>query len=666
MVSASAASGATLPVATLLVAAACIGLSGAPGFLSRRAAGAGQGIATALNLIGSAIGCAGLVLHARGGDASTLLLAPLPIGRAAFGLDGLTALFVIPMLVVSALGSLYGAGYWRAQEQPDGGRRLRLCWGIMTAAMMAVVLARDAIVFLVAWELMALAGFFLIATEEDREEVRQAAWIYLVATHTGTLCLIGFFALLGQAQGSSALWPTSLAGSPGWLATALFALGVVGFGLKAGLMPLHVWLPGAHANAPSHVSALLSGVLLKAGVYGVVRVCGLLPEPPIWWGAALLALGALSGVLGIALAVAQRDLKRLLAYSSIENVGIIVIGVGLASIGRSLDRGDLVALGLGGALFHVLNHSLMKPLLFFAAGSVLHATGTRQLSALGGLARSMPRTFALFMVGAVAICGAPPLNGFSSELLLYVGLLRAAVADPVASWAWAGFAVPALAMAGALAVAGFVKVAGIAFSGAPRSAASSAAHDPGGAMVAPMLALAAGCLGLGLLPGAALPVLQRAVASWDPALALPPLAALLPFGWITAANVFLLAAVALAAALFARDRAPRAAALTWDCGYAAPTPRMQYVDASFAETLVGLFDWAVRSRRTPPQLPGPFPPATGFRVEVPDAVLDLAVLPLVDAADPLLSRVRALQRGPVQMYLLYVLMAVVGLLLVAR
>jgi hydrogenase-4 component B len=278
----------------------------------------------------------------------------------------------------------------------------------------------------------------------------------------------------------------------------------------------------------------------------------------------------------------------------------------------------------------------------------------------------MPRTFALFMVGAVAICGAPPLNGFSSELLLYVGLLRAAVADSAPSWAWAGFAVPALAMIGALAVAGFVKVAGVAFGGAPRSEASSSAHDPGGAMLAPMIALAAGCLGLGLLPGAALPLLQRAVAGWDASLALPPLDALLPFGWISAAGVLLLALVALAAALFARDRAPRAAALTWDCGYAAPTPRMQYVDASFAETLVGLFDWAVRSRRRPPELPGPFPPPAGFRLEVPDAVLDRAVLPLVDAADRPLARMRALQSGPVQMYLLYVLLAVVGVLLVAR
>lgn len=654
------------PVAIELAAALCIGLSGVPGLLLRRAPGAGQGLATALNLVGSAIGGLGLVLYASGGESQLVVLASLPIGRAAFALDGISALFLIPMLSISALGSLYGLHYWRAQEQRDGGRKLQLCWGIITASMIGVVLARDAIAFLLAWEAMALAGFFLIATEEERKEVREAAWIYLVATHAGTLCLIGFFALLGHAQGSSALWPASLAGPSGWLAGALFALGTIGFGLKAGLMPLHVWLPGAHANAPSHVSALLSGVLLKAGVYGVVRVCGLLPEPPIWQGCALIGIGVLSGVLGIAFALAQQDLKRLLAYSSIENVGIIAIGVGLASIGRSLGRADLVALGLGGALFHVLNHSLMKPLLFFVAGSVLHATGTRQLSALGGLGQRMPRTFALFVVGAVAICGAPPLNGFSSELLLYLGLLRAASAGPAEGFAWAGLAVPALALIGALAVASFVKVAGIAFGGLPRSAAPLSAHDPGGTMLAPMGLLAAGCLGLGLLPAAALPLLDRAVAAWAAAPGLPSLAVHLPLGWVSLAGLSLLAAAALGAACFGRTRAPRAPALTWDCGYAVPTPRMQYVSGSFSETLVGLFDWALRSERTPIERNGLFPSRARFRIVVPDAVLDRAIFPLLAALDRPFSRLRALQRGPVQMYLLYVLLAVVSLLVVAR
>jgi hydrogenase-4 component B len=654
-------------IAIELAAALCVGLSGVPGCLFGRMKTSGQVTATALNLIASALGLVGLVLRARGGETQILTLGPLPIGRLAFALDGLSALFLIPILLVSALGSLYGSRYWRESEHRDSGQRLRLWWGIMTASMMVVVLASDAIVFLIAWELMALAAFFLIGTEEEHAEVRRASWIYLVSTHAGTLCLLGFFALLGVAEGSSALWPSLSGGGPGWLPSALFALGIAGFGLKAGLMPLHVWLPGAHANAPSHVSALLSGVLLKIGIYGVVRVCGLLPDPPIWWGGTLLGVGAVSGVLGIALAVAQQDLKRLLAYSSIENIGIVAIGVGLAAIGRSLGRADLVALGLGGALLHLLNHSLFKSLLFLVAGNVLHATGTRRISSLGGLARTMPRTFVLFAVGAVAICGLPPLNGFASELLLYVGLFRAVGVDPAHGWVWAGLAAPALALIGALAVAGFVKIAGVAFGGTARSAAAAHAHDPGGAMLAPMAALASACVLLGLLPGATVTILHDAVAVWDPALGntAPALSAFVPLGWISLAGAFLIACVAFGAAFTRWCRSEPAGALTWDCGYASPTPRMQYVDASFSETLVGLFNWAVRSRRAPPERSGLFPRTSHFQSDVPDAVLDCVVLPLAVAAERGLSRLRALQRGPVQMYLLYVLLAVVILLMVA-
>jgi hydrogenase-4 component B len=638
--------GVPAPIGIELAAALCIGLSGAPGALWPRARR--QAIATTLSIAGSALGLAGLALHAHAGEAQAALVWTLPVGRVALALDGLSALFLIPILLVSALGSLYGAGDWRDADRPRDGRRLHLAWGIMTAAMMMVVLADDAILFLVAWEIMALAAFFLICTEEERAEVREASWTYLVATHAGTLCLIGFFALLARAGGSTELWPALDGGSPEWLPTAAFALGLVGFGLKAGLIPLHVWLPGAHASAPSHVSALLSGVLLKTGVYGLVRVCGLLPAPPAWWGGSLLALGVLSGVIGIALAVAQQDVKRLLAYSSIENAGIVAIGIGLATLGRSLGRVDLVALGLGGALFHALNHALFKPLLFLAAGCVRHATGTRQVSALGGLARTMPRTFALFAVGAVAICGLPPTNGFAGELLLYVSLLRTAAVDPAHGPVWAALAAPALAVIGALALAAFVKVAGVAFGGAPRSAAALHAHDPGPAMLAPMAALALACAGLGLAPGAA-----------------PPLSALVPLGWISLAGLALVAGVA-AVASASRLRRPAAGGLpTWDCGYASRTPRMQYVGASFSEILVGLCGWAVRARRSPVDRSGAFPQPQRFRIVVPDAALDEIALPLFRAVDRRLSRVRVIQRGPVQAYLVTVLLTVVVILVVA-
>ena len=657
-----------LPLGLVLAGAATIGASGIPGSARARVDAVGQRLATALNLLGSGLGALGLVLFVRAGESQAAVLGELAIGRLAVSLDGLSALFLVPMLAVSALGSLYGGEYWRTGQAPGGGRRLRLCWGIMTAAMMGVVLARDAILFLVAWEVMALAGFFLIATDEERPEVRRAAWVYLVATHAGSLCLVAFFALVARMTGSFDLWPALPGDTRGGLVTAVFVLGIAGFGLKAGLVPLHVWLPGAHANAPSHVSALLSGVLLKTGVYGIVRVCGLLPAPPAWWGGALLGIGVLSGVLGMALAVAQQDLKRLLAYSSIENVGIIAIGVGLAAIGRSLGRADLVALGLGGALLHVLNHSVFKPLLFFAAGSVLHATGTRRLASLGGLAHTMPRTFAAFALGAVAICGLPPLNGFASELLLYLGLLRAAGADSPHALAWAGAAAPAHARTGALALAAFVKVAGIAFCGSARTPAAAHAHDPGRAMLAPMAAFALACVGVGLAPGLALPLIQPAIDAWQPALAGagPSLSDLVPFARFAWTGLWLVLLVALLSALCLRRARAGASVVTWDCGYARPTPRMQYVDSSFSETLVGLFDWALRTRRFPPQASGPFPSASRFESEVPDAVLDRVVMPLLGSADRRLLPVRTLQRGPVQVYLLYVFLIVVVLLMVAR
>src|ERR1051326_8733645 len=231
---------------------------------------------------------------------------------------------------------------------------------------------------------MALGAFFLVTTEDEDPAVREAGWIYLIATHTATLSLFALFALLRSATGSYELTALPDDVAP-HVATAIFLLAVIGFGFKAGLMPLHIWLPGAHAMAPSHVSALMSGVLIKIGIYGLVRVCSLLSHPPLWWGALLLAVGTVSGVLGVVFAIGQHDLKRLLAYHSVENIGIITMGLGLAMVGRSLQRADCVALGLAGALLHVWNHGLFKSVLFLSAGAVIHATHTREIDRLGGL-----------------------------------------------------------------------------------------------------------------------------------------------------------------------------------------------------------------------------------------------------------------------------------------
>ena len=364
-------------------------------------------------------------------------------------------------------------------------------------------------------------------------------------------------------------------------------------------MPLHVWLPGAHANAPSHVSAIMSGVILKMGIYGLVRVLSLLPTPPLAWGYVVLGLGVVSGVLGVAFAVGQHDLKRLLAYHSIENIGIIVIGLGLALIGRTLHRSDWIVLGLGGALLHVWNHALFKSLLFFSAGSVVHATGTREIDRLGGLAKMMPRTSLGFLVGAIAICGLPPLNGFVSELFIYLGLfgtlgIGAGAACPVAA-----FAAPALSLIGALAVACFVKVFGAVFLGSARSEHARHAHESPWSMIGPMGVLMAGCGFIGLFPSLIAPVLGRAITAWSPETtdAGSRLATLAPLGWIGGMGLLLLLLLGLGCVVL-RQRlgaGELATGITWSCGYAAPTARMQYTASSFAQMLVGLFGWALQS-----------------------------------------------------------------------
>jgi hydrogenase-4 component B len=521
-----------------------------------------------------------------------------------------------------------------------------------------VVVARNGVLFLAAWEVMALCAFLSLTTEDEKGSVREAGYLYLCATRVGTLCLFAMFALLFGATGQFAFDTRGVdAALP--VGTAIFLLALIGFGIKAGLMPLHVWLPGAHASAPTHVSALMSGVLLKTGIYGLARTAAGFAHPPLWWGFVLLALGTVSAVLGVAFAIGQHDVKRLLAYHSVENIGIICMGLGLAMLGRAVGHPELVVLGLAGALLHVWNHGLFKALLFLGAGSVIHATGTREIDRLGGLLRRMPATAVLFLAGAVAICGLPPLNGFVSELFVYLGLFRAAAARDGRWWIATSFAAPALAMVGALAVACFVKVFGSVFLGVARSEDALSAHESPRTMLAPMLALAATCLGIGLAPALVAPALDSAAAAWD---VHSPISAAVPLGRITLAAGLLLLALAIASAAVAfRVRRPSAAP-TWDCGYAAPAARMQYTSSSFAQMLVGLFSFALRPREHAPKVTGAFPAVTAYHSELPDLVLDRVVLPSLRAAGRALETVRLVQSGNVQSYLGYILLTLVLLL----
>jgi formate hydrogenlyase subunit 3/multisubunit Na+/H+ antiporter MnhD subunit len=644
-----------------LAATALVAISGVPGLALARGARAGERSAAALLGSGAILGIAAASLCVARGAEERVLGAPIPLGSLAVGIDGLSALFLFPIFAVAALGALYALGYFGAAEHAEGGRRLRLAYGLLTAGMALVALARDGVLFLVGWEITALAAFFAVTTEDRDPAVREAGFLYLACTRASALALLGVFALLAQTGGSFAFAAYRGEALSGAAASGAFALALVGFGLKAGIFPLHVWLPSAHAAAPSHVSALLSGVVIKLGIYGLLRFATFFPEAPAGWGLAVLALGAISAVLGVAAALGQHDLKRLLAYHSIENIGIIAIGLGLALVGRSLGRPEWVALGLAGALLHVWNHGLFKALLFLAAGSVIRASGTREIDALGGIARRMPRTALAFLVGAVAISGLPPLNGFASEFLVYSGLLGAVAAEPGRTWLVAALAVPTLALVGALALACFVKVVGAVFLGEPRTPAAERVTECGAWMQAPMAALAAACAALGLWPLLAAPALDAAIATFASA---PGVASVAPLARIGAAAVLLVALIALVgAALRLRLRAGGVALdATWDCGYAAPSPRMQYTGSSFAQMLVGLFAWALRPRVREPRIEGLFPRAASFHSEVPDAVLERALLPAVEAVARACLRLRWLQAGHTHVYVLYILLALLVLL----
>jgi hydrogenase-4 component B len=574
-------------------------------------------------------------------------------------LDAVSAFFLALLAVLGGAGSAYSLTYWSDVAHPRSAPSGRVWWSALLLFMAFVLLAANGLHFLIAWELFAVCGYFLITRERQRREVRRAGWLYLAASHAGTLCLFAFFALLAARTGSWELGPMRdhLALAP------LFWLALVGFGLKAGLFPLHIWLPSAHANAPSHVSAILSGVAIKMGIYGLVRFSGWLPLPD-GAGWVVATLGVVSAVLGVAFALGQHGLKRLLAYHSVENIGIILIGLGFAMVATTHGNPAWGQLALAGGLLHVWNHGLFKALLFLGAGSVLHATGTREMSRLGGLWRTMPWTASLFTLGAMAISGLPPLNGFVSEWLVFLGLFDAVSSRGPVAWS----AVPAavlLGVTGALALACFVKVCGVVFFGVPRSAAAEHAHECGPLMRAPMFVLAGACVAVGLVPVLFFPAVASAVEAWWPAelrMATPaPLFALGCFHLGVAA-----AATLAAVLLWRRVKANGVSrAVTWDCGFAAPTPRMQYTAGSFAGIITGWFDWILRPQRHAHPPEGAFPAAASFAEHTPETVLEHVVEPGGSIIMRVSTAVRRLQHGRLQAYLLYLLIGLAALALLA-
>ncbi|HVW27403.1 MAG TPA: proton-conducting transporter membrane subunit [Polyangiaceae bacterium] len=615
------------------------------GALSCIAAGAVGTVSTARALLGFSTGRVELGWN-------------VPGGGIVLDVDPLSAFFLLPVFVLGAIVAFYGRTYLDAYRAEKALGVPWLAYNVLLASMVVVLTARHALLFLAAWEVMSLSSYVLFVFEHERAEVQRAGWVYLVAAHVGMAFLVTLFLVLESETGTLIFGsnPPSLARGPHAL---VLVLAFAGFGVKAGLLPLHVWLPGAHAAAPSHVSALMSGVVIKMGIYGLVRATLLTGPPPTWWGPFLLTLGLAGALYGICMAASQRDLKRVLAYSSVENIGLVAAGLGLCFWGVATRQPVLSALGLTGALFHIWNHSAMKGLLFLGAGAIVHATGTRDMERLGGLLRRLPTAGTLIIVGSLAIAGLPPLNGFVSEWLLYRSLLEGAARGTPGASVACMLALGALSAVGALAALCFLRVCSVVLLGEPRSPSAANAHDAGSAMSAAMVALAAGCLVFAFIPTELARVIRPVAAQISPDAASSTVIAraLAPVGdaMRVIAGLLLLAAV-----LGLRPRSflgKGTSSSTWGCGYAAPTARMQYTARSFGQLLVDVLPGSLRPKIELERPSGFFPVSSRFATRSEDPFIGSLYEPAIRRAGHRMARLRWFQQGALQMYVLYILVA---------
>ena len=658
-----------MTIELLIISLVVTALGGVLCAFIRTSAGSASRLGVLVSLVGAALSIwpAAKVLWT-GRSVELHLPWPVPFGSFYIGLDPLSALFVVIIGVISALAAIYGLGYLKAYSSHKHLGTVWCFFHLLQASMVLIVLARNGMLFIMAWEGMSLSSFFLVMFDHEKPEVREAGWTYLTAAHLGAACLLALFVILSGDQANMDF--DRLAAPAGPIAAGVaFVLAILGFGAKAGFVPMHVWLPEAHPAAPSHVSAVMSGVMIKTGIYGLVRVTLLLGPPPTWWGVTLLVIGAASGVLGVLYALAQHDLKRLLAYHSVENIGIICLGLGLWLLGVACQAPLLAAAGVFGALLHVCNHAIFKSLLFMGAGAVKHSAHTLDIDHLGGLQKRMPRTALAFLIGAAAICGLPPLNGFVSELFIYLGAFNA-----VAGAATNGFLASAgmitllaLSLIGALAAACFTKVYGIVFLGAPRSEDASRAEEPAGSMRHPMTVLAGLCvlLGVGAPLGAAV-VYPAASQLLGNAPTEAAVASALP--WLLAVSLGGCVIIALAVLLVVfRRRLLRNRVIsegpTWDCGYAAPTARMQYTASSFAWPIIDMFRWVVRPKAEMRLDRGDFPQHAFFATHTADVFKSYFFAPLFRSVTTLSGYLHWLQQGRNQLYILYIAVTVLVLLL---
>jgi len=609
----------------------------------------------------------------------------LPLLTFAVRLDPLSSFFLLTISLIGLAASIYAMGYVTELYGRVSIALLGSLFNGFLLSMTLVTLADNGFFFLIGWELMSLISYFLVVSEHEKADVRYAGLFYLIMTHVGTAFIVLTFLLLFQGSGSFSFDAFRHPDQPlpDGIRTMAFVLALVGFGTKAGIVPLHVWLPYAHPAAPSHISALMSGVMIKTAIYALLRVYfdffgG---QFPWWWGFVVLVIGAVSALLGVMYALMEHDLKSLLAYHSVENIGIILLGIGAGMIFHSYDLDELAALGLIAGLYHTINHAVFKALLFFGAGSLLYATHTRNMEDYGGLLRRMPWTGAFFLIGAVSIAALPPTNGFVSEWLVFQSLFLSYQMPSLLMKLMLPIAAAMLALTGVLALTCFAKAFGISFLALPRTSHAKHAEEVPWTMRIGMGVLSAACIALGLAPMLVVPIMDRVTASMigtsiaDKMLALDGWA-LAPvnvefsslsspaLGLVLAAT----AALGLALVAFYGGTSPRRHSRTWACGVNL-TPRMEYTATGFVQPIKRVFSTiyqpTVKLETEFLEESRYFAKRRRFEFHIEPMFQTYFYDPVIAFMSGLADRMRIVQGGSLHLYLAYMFVTLVMLLLVA-
>lgn len=590
-----------------------------------------------------------------------------PVGPVQFVMDPLTAFFLLPVSIGGFLASLYSIGYMKPYA--DKGRSLSsyyLFLSLLTASMMAVVLAQNVLFFLVVWEIMSLSSFFLVMFEHHKDNVRKAGLYYFTAMQIGAALLIAAFAISVWKSGSLEMDALSgLFAGKNSLGVGLFLLFFFGFGVKAGFIPLHTWLPKAHPAAPGPVSALMSGVMIKTGIYGILRILTLYGRPETGLSWMVFILAAATGVWGIINAAAQKDMKRLLAFSSIENIGVIGMGIGLGMIGLSYGNDVIAFLGFTGGLLHVFNHFTFKSVLFYGTGAVYLRTRTRDMEKLGGLVKTMPLTAVFFLVSSLAISGLPVFSGFISEFALYYGFLQQIAKPDLLCVVSSVGGLAALALIGVMAVLSFTKIFSIVFLGLPRTELPEPPKEAPRIMLFPMAVLTLFILWIGLLPQTVLPLLEKVVGQMtgNGTFVFPDSLAHI----FSRLSLILLTFFAVFSVLYVlrrlllRGRNVRTFK-TWDCGYQKADSRIQYTGSSFAAPFLGLIGGAVPQKVGTKQVEGLFPETAHFETHHQDRIDSILIRQVLRAVAWIFKLFDWVQSGKTQQYILYGLVFLIGII----